>query len=44
MTGIDYVCVHSDQDKEEEKGMPTVVIKDARSKNGVRESGITIGS
>ena len=33
--GIDYVCMHSEQDKEEEeeeKGMPMIVIKDDRSK------------
>ena len=32
MIGIDCMYMHSDQDKEEEKGMPLVVIKDARSK------------
>ena len=30
--GIDYMYMHSEQDKEEEKGMPIVVAKDNRTK------------
>ena len=30
--GIDYMYTRSEQKKEEEKGMPIVVIKDGRSK------------
>ena len=30
--GVDYTHTHSEQDKEEERGMPIVVIKDSRSR------------
>ena len=30
--GIDYMYMHSEQEKEEEKGMPIVVAKDNRTK------------
>ena len=32
MVGIDYMYAHSEQKKEEEKGLPIVVLKDERTK------------
>ena len=32
IVGIDYMYMHSEQEAEEEKGMPTLVIKDSRTK------------
>ena len=32
IVGIDYMYMHSEQEAEEEKGMPTLVIKDSRKK------------
>ena len=30
--GVDYVDMHSEQEKEDEKGMPIIVIKDSKTK------------
>jgi hypothetical protein len=32
IVGVDYMCMHSEQDKDEEKGVPILVMKDSRTK------------
>ncbi len=32
IVGLGYACVHSEQEKEDEKGMPIAVLKDSRAK------------